>query len=236
MIEQRQKIEMELIGLALEGQFVNLTGLLKAKHFTKSLEVNHQRIWQTFEELYPKSSINLITVTNHLRKKFNISYAVHLSNCLGSVVSNNPFEMSLMLLEFNFRQALIEMFENELKTNPEERDIILEILQEIKHLSNDIVDLLNDITAFAMEANLYFYDNLNQMNKRVNRIAEDIKECSHIRSLVTHLKQVKGLPLDAKRVLAIKELTELLVLTLGSREIPENLNETLKRIRYEYFK
>lgn len=236
MMEERIRIEQELIGLALEGQFVNLTETLKPKHFTKSLGANHQRIWQAFEELYPKSSINLITVTNHLRKQFDISYAAYLSNCLGSVVSNNPLEMSLMLLEYNFREAFKEMVENELKTNPEEREIILEILEEIKDPANDIIDLMDDITAFALKANLYFYESINQMNKRVHSIADTIKEYSQLRSLITHLRQVKGLPLDTRRVLAIQELTELLILLLGSQNIPINFNETLKKIKDEYFK
>jgi hypothetical protein len=236
MMDQRIRIETELIGLALEGKFANLTDILAPKHFTKGLAANNQLIWQACKDLYPNSSINLITVSTHLRRKYDKHYGSYLCNCLASVVSNNPAEMALMLLEFNFREAMIEMLETELKINPEKEKVILDILQEAKNPENDIIELMDDITAFSLKENLELYERFYKMKIRVHKIADSIKELAQVRSLITHLRQLKGLHLDSDRVLAIQELTELLVLTLGSREIPKNFNETLKRIRHEYFK
>jgi hypothetical protein len=151
-------------------------------------------------------------------------------------MSNNPAEMTLMLLEFNFREAITDMLESELKNNPEKEKVILDILQEAKNPENDIIELMDDITAFSLLENLDLYERFYRMKIRVHSIADSIKELAQVRSLITHLRQLKGMKIDSERVLAIQELTELLVLTLGSREIPENFNETLKRIRHEYFK
>lgn len=236
MIEQRIRIEMELIGLALEGRFVNLTDILEPKHFTRNLGANHQMIWQACKDLYPKSSINLVTLSTHLRRKYDLQYGSYLCNCLASVVSNNPAEMALYLLEFNFRDSFIELTKEEIKNNPAKREILEEILEEIQHPANDIIQLLDDLSLYSLQEKLGIYDKFIKLKKRVHKITDNIKELAQIRSLITHLKQIKGLPLDTERVLAIQELTELLIMVLGSQEMPENFNNTLKQIKNEYFK
>jgi hypothetical protein len=231
----RLQIEQQLIGHALEGNFVNLADILQPKHFTKSIAANHQLIWKSFEELFPLSSIDLMTTSVHMRKKHDVQYSAYLSNCMGSVVNNNPHEMALMLLEFNFREAFIELLNSELALNPDKNEVVLEMLEVANDYSNDIIEIMDDITGFSLKENLQLYESFNELNIRANHIGTTIKELAHVRALITHLKQLKGLTLKSHSLLAIRELTELLLLTLSSKSIPADFNQTLKKIKNDYF-
>ena len=213
MDHYRKDLEQVILGACLlENGYNRVAGILSFKNFTPSSTYNHQLIFQSIQNLYPSSPIDILTVTHKIKK---LEYSSYLAYCMNKVcnVANLRFH-AFILLQESMRSLLVERLNMamnmELKTVTKAH--INDIVKKCLDPYSDIVkfyDLLPDFlkSVNAEESLIKEMTNLkNDLYEKTIRI----KKQAHIDCLFNNLQRLPEGTLDSKSKLCMTHLINVI--------------------------
>src|SRR4051812_33288285 len=109
--QQRKKLERIIIGISLNhsGAFGELMNILSPENFRKWEDgSDHSFVWKVMSEMFPKTEVDLLTVSHYINMNYGINMRYFLTKCSGDAPM--PVHMTtyaFILLEMDIRSKFI---------------------------------------------------------------------------------------------------------------------------------
>lgn len=227
------QLEQTILGACLlENAYPRVADILTHKNFSKpdpaaSHFIDHQTIFQVFENFYPLRPIDIATVSHELAKVPGAtSYIAELSMKVSS--SANLRYYALCLLETSFRNAFIDLLHKQFSSghfDTATMAIIQEIIDEALDSDNDIFEVIEKSTAYLMQGltDDSLLRSLQDFRDKMDLRIKKTKTQAHIDCLISNLENLNRLPFDTKAKMAVSHLTDILKMIIATGKITSDL-------------
>ncbi len=227
----RCRLEQAIIGgCLLEDAFHKVADALTPGDFTKFTNVDHQRIFEAFQGLYPTQPIDILSVAGKISLPGYYSY---LSECQATVCSTaNIRHHALILVELSMlkelRSKLVVASSNERSTLVKAG--INEILEEcngdgdILFIQGHAIGYLKDLGADSS-----LIESLSDLSQTFNLRLRRLISLSHVTTLMRNLESLSSCSEDPSSRACLAHLTEVIKVVLtGHRLSPETVTKILE--------
>jgi replicative DNA helicase len=230
----RADLERHILGACIleANTFAKVADMLAPKNFLapsvdRGVYIDHQAVFQAFQKLYPAQPISLLT----MRKVLDTVPATELAKLSGGVYWAGDIRFyAAVLLEYNFREAFIELLHPVYESNYQNistitRVAISEILDEAIDYDNDVFEVITNACKYLR--NIGADDNVlkmvDQFNNQIDVRIYQIKKQSSIDTLINNVTALNNIPHDTKTRMAVSHLTDILKTVLGVGKVEPQL-------------
>lgn len=226
-------LEQTVLGACLlENGYQKIADILQPVNFStynydKGFTHDHQQIFKGMQALYPKSPIDMLTVSCQLRGIVDAHYIVSLCNRLSSAA--NIRYHAILLLEISIRETFLTLLTSLQQNRTDMVNLALyEIQDEALDIDNDIFNVIEKSIIYMQRLDEPVTNALVDFHLKIDKRIAQIKNVSAVETLIQHLSQLNQIPNDPPTQMAVSHLTDIIKTILANGTVKkENINHIL---------